>query len=529
MKIAVVGGGISGMSSAYLLTKGGHQVTVFEKGDYLGGHTNTVDATFEGVGTVKADTGFLVYNEEHYPNLMRLFRELAIESADSDVSFAFSLNARGNSYANNGADQQAPVRNEVEWGSDGASTVFAQLGNLFRPKFWCMLRDMVRFHKEAPLTMLEPEKYKNITIAEYMATNNYSEAFKCYYLVPVMSALWSTSFAVIDHFPILTLVRFFANHDMLRIFGRPQWKTVKGGSYQYMERLAEYLENNGSEVRMSTAVTRVVRYDDHVEIVTADSPTPESFDAVVMACHPPETLNIVDSLTKKEHEVLSVFKYTPHTVYLHSDPILMPKRRNIWAAWNYLYDDRSSSEHAVCVTYWINRIQPWLDREKTPLYVTLNPIVQPQQHLVHKVIQYEHPLYTAENESNQEYVTSIQGIRRTYYCGAYYGFGFHEDGITSGLLAAQQIDPELKKIWEVDMKRYEEVPVANQKQNDNNNNNNNKQNSNSLLAFNKLASVAGLVFIGSMYYFKKDLQFLSPFINKIDKLLCCSYFLFKLF
>ncbi|GAM27527.1 hypothetical protein SAMD00019534_107030 [Acytostelium subglobosum LB1] len=514
MKIAVVGAGISGMSAAYLLAQGGHQVTVYEKGDYLGGHTNTVDATFEGVGTVKADTGFLVYNEEKYPNLMRLFRELGIESADSDVSFAYSLNARG---SQDGASQSS--RGEVEWGSDGAKTVFAQLSNIFRPSFWRMLTDMARFHREGPLTMLEPEKYNAITIGEYLKMNNYSEAFKNYYLVPVMSALWSTSFsATLDQFPILTLARFFANHDMFRIFGRPQWKTVRGGSYLYMERLRERIvAYEGCEVRLCQEVNSVMRTDDYVDITVTDSPTPERYDYVVMACHPPEALSIVDAITKNEHDVLSLFEYTPHTVYLHSDARLMPKRRAIWASWNYLYDDASSTENAVCVTYWINRIQPWLDATTTPLYVTLNPIVQPAPELVHKVIHYEHPLFTSQNENNRQLLASIQGVRRTFYCGAYSGFGFHEDGITSGLLAAQGVDPALTDIWKVDVSRYDAVPTS----------------SASLVPLasskpqpqpgagtgNKWLSLAGFTFICGMLVFKKDLSFLSGWLDKFDKML----------
>ncbi|EGG17769.1 hypothetical protein DFA_08768 [Cavenderia fasciculata] len=528
VKVAVVGGGISGMSAAYLLTQGGHEVTVFEKGDYLGGHTNTVDATFGDV-TVKADTGFLVFNDEKYPNLVRLFKEMGIKSADSDVSFSLSLNARPFPYPQLSPDTDANGpqtktssssssssnklvrRPEIEWCSDTVSTVFSQWKNYFSPSFWMMIIDMGRFHKEAPMILHTPHLYADMTIEQFTRKHRYSQAFKNYYLVPVMSALWSTSFAEIDQFPILTLVRFFNNHSMFQMFGRPQWKTVLGGSYLYMAKLREYLEANNSRVLLSSPATQIIRHPetDSVDIVytTAEGTTPatETFDYVVMACHPPDLLPLVQDLTENERDVMSKFVYTPHTVYLHSDERLMPKRKNTWSSWNYIYDDHSSTDKQVCVTYWINRIQPWLDREKTPLYVTLNPVFPPASNLVHKVIQYDHPLYNGTSEAARERLSTIQGTRRTYYCGAYYGYGFHEDGIISGLLAAQAIDPSLKNIWTVDTSRYADNPPPI-----------NKSISFALKTFRVLLPIVSIVGMAYLAYNQKSINsIITPIFKKI--------------
>jgi len=448
-RVAVVGGGISGMSAAYLLAQGGHHVTVYEKGDYLGGHTNTQDAKF-GEVTVKCDTGFLVFNKEKYPNLMRLFKELDIKSATSDVSFAFSLNAREH-LRSTPLDK---IRSEIEWGSDNGSSIFAQWGNFFSFSFWRMLVDLYRFQSEGDRVMANAEQYQNITIRQYVEQRGYSKAFIEYYLVPVMSALWSTSFKEIDQFPILTLVRFFNNHNMFQLIRRPTWHTVDGGSYQYMAKLKTFLESNGSRVKISSPVTKVLRDKASTKVTVFDKSGSETYDHVIFACHPPEIFGLLPDMTYPERKVLSNFKYSHHRVYLHSDENLMPKRKSTWSSWNYLYDDNSLTENKVCVTYWINRIQPWLDAQKTPLYVTLNPVLEPRAELVHKVIDYDHPLYSFDSENSRKKISVIQGIRSTFYCGAYYGFGFHEDGIISGLLAAQAIDPSLNKIWKVDQTRY---------------------------------------------------------------------------
>ncbi|KAK5576747.1 hypothetical protein RB653_007891 [Dictyostelium firmibasis] len=474
LNIAIIGGGISGMSCAYLLTMGGHNCTVFEKGSYLGGHTNTVEVKFQKE-SVKIDTGFLVYTPQKYPNLMSLFKRLGIKNGESDMSFGYSLNAR------NGIEKtvemevvanqittnpiKPTIRREIEWCSDNLSTIFAQWQNIFRPSFWRLLFDLYRFSKDGPLIITPEnlEKYKNMSVRQYCEINNYSRAFIDYYLIPVASAVWSASFKEIDLFPVVTLARFFQNHGLFKIVNRPQWNSVYGGSYQYMERIKEFLESNGGKVLLSTPVTKVVRSKNTQEGVFISSTTNQSnqpqqkqqhFDRVVFACHTPEIFPMLTDMTYPERKVLSGFKFTHCLAYLHSDPSLMPRRKKTWSSWNYIYDDNSLTENKLCCTYWLNRIQPWVNAEKYPLYLTLNPVFQPNPSLLHRVIEYDHPLICPESDKAKNRLPSIQGIRNSFYCGAWTGYGFHEDGITSGLLAAQLIDPTLHKLWKVDVTRY---------------------------------------------------------------------------
>ncbi|EAL73249.1 hypothetical protein DDB_G0267592 [Dictyostelium discoideum AX4] len=479
LNIAIIGGGISGMSCAYLLTMGGHNCTVFEKGNYLGGHTNTVQVKFQEE-TVKIDTGFLVYTPQKYPNLMTLFKRLGIKNGESDMSFGYSLNARqgiektvemevvANEITTNPI--KAPIRREIEWCSDNLSTIFAQWQNLFRPSFWRLLIDLYRFSKDGPLIVTPEnlEKYKNMSVRQYCEINGYSRAFIEYYLIPVASAVWSTSFKEVDLFPIVTLARFFQNHGLFKIVNRPQWNSVQGGSYQYMEKIKEFLESNGGKILLSSPVSKVVRSkntQDGVFITTTTTTTngtttdtattnTQHFDRVVFACHTPDIFPMLTDMTYPERKVLSGFKFTHCLAYLHSDPLLMPRRRSTWSSWNYIYDDSSLTENKLCCTYWLNRIQPWVNAEKYPLYLTLNPVFQPNPSLLHRVIEYDHPLICPESDKAKSRLPTIQGIRNSFYCGAWTGYGFHEDGITSGLLAAQLIDPSLNKLWKVDVTRY---------------------------------------------------------------------------
>ncbi|KAN0031086.1 hypothetical protein ACTA71_004058 [Dictyostelium dimigraforme] len=477
LNIAIVGGGISGMSCAYLLTMGGHNCTVFEKGNYLGGHTNTVKVKFQEE-SVKIDTGFLVYTPQKYPNLMSLFKRLGIKNGQSDMSFGYSLNARKGIektvemevIANQITTDpiKAPIRREIEWCSDNLSTIFAQWQNLFRPSFWRLLIDLYRFSKDGPLIVSSPEnleRYKNMSVRQYCEVNNYSRAFIDYYLIPVASAVWSTSFKEIDLFPIITLARFFQNHGLFKIVNRPQWNSVYGGSYQYMDKIKEFLESNGGKVLLSSPVLKVIRSkntQDGIFITTTNTSAPNGsnetitthFDRVVFACHTPDIFPMLSDMTYPERKVLSRFKFTHCLAYLHSDPLLMPRRKNTWSSWNYIYDDDSLTENKLCCTYWLNRIQPWVNPEKYPLYLTLNPVFQPNPSLLHRVIEYDHPLVCPDSDKAKTRLPTIQGIRNSFYCGAWTGYGFHEDGITSGLLAAQLIDPTLHKLWKVDTTRY---------------------------------------------------------------------------
>ncbi|EGC35148.1 hypothetical protein DICPUDRAFT_79139 [Dictyostelium purpureum] len=472
MKIAIIGGGISGMSCAYLLSMGGHEVTVYEKGNYLGGHTNTVDVKFQEE-TVKIDTGFLVYTPQKYPNLMTLFKKLGIQNGVSDMSFGYSLNARPSIEKKQEMEvvksevadgNKKTFRREVEWCSDNLSTIFAQWQNIFRPSFWRLLIDLYRFSKEGPLIVTQLDKYEKMSVRQYCEVNGYSRAFIDYYLIPVASAVWSTSFKEIDSFPIVTLARFFSNHHLFKIVNRPQWSSVQGGSYQYMDRIREFLEANGSRVLLDNGATKIQRPKDQEHVfVTDKNNVTTKYDKIVFACHAPDIFPMLPDMTHPERKVLRSFNFTHHKAYLHSDPSLMPKRRNTWSSWNYIYDDYSLTDNKLCCTYWLNRIQPWVDAKKYPLYLTLNPVFEPKAELLHRVIEYDHPLINPESDKARTRIPQIQGIRNTFYCGAYIGYGFHEDGITSGLLAAQLIDPKLNKLWKVDTTRYlDDIPEQKQ-------------------------------------------------------------------
>ena len=411
-RIAIIGAGISGLASAYLLNRK-HDVVLFEAGSYLGGHTNTVDVTLEG-RTHGVDTGFLVYNERTYPNLIALFDELGVTSVASDMSFAVSMEG--------GA---------LEWAGTNIDTVFAQRANLGSPSFLRMLWDILHFNRHAP-RFLQQSSQSCLTLGQLLQQQGYGTNFRDAYLLPMAAAIWSSAPNDILKFPAATFLRFCLNHALLQVNDRPQWRTVAGGARHYVDRIAATLP----ECRLQTPV-RSVRRGPRTLLVTSAAGA-ETFDAVVFATHAPTTLSLLIDANETERNILEGVRYQPNTAFLHTDTSLMPRRRKVWAAWNYLSGARSDGQRPVCVSYWMNQLQalPF----KTPVIVTLNPHVLPAADTVLAKFDYAHPIMDQAAIRAQQQLAQIQGGTGIWYAGAWTGYGFHEDGLKSALRIAAAFD-----------------------------------------------------------------------------------------
>jgi len=405
LRVAIIGGGIAGLGCAWLLTRQGRQVTLFEANDYLGGHTHTVDVTLDGV-TAPVDTGFLVYNDRTYPKLIALFDELGIASVPSAMTFSMRDDAAG-----------------IEWSGTDLASLFAQPVNALRPAFWCMLRDILRFNRETT-TLLREERVDERTLGEFLDARSYSAPFRNWYLLPMAEAIWSAPRCAILDFPLLVFLRFCHRHGLLQMTDRPQWRTVRGGARVYVERIAQCL----TDVRLATPARRVRRRGDHVEIDSVAAPA-ERFDEVVLACHSDQALSLLADASHEEAALLGSVSFQSNRVILHTDTRLMPARRRAWSAWNYLATGDASATAPVSVTYWINALQPLPFR--TPVLVTLNPAFEPRREAVLAEFEYAHPLVKSAAVSAQRRFAHLQGARRTWYAGAWLGQGFHEDGLAS--------------------------------------------------------------------------------------------------
>ncbi|WP_321797236.1 NAD(P)/FAD-dependent oxidoreductase [Caballeronia sp. J97] len=413
LRIAVIGAGIAGLASAYLLSRA-HRVTLFEAAGYLGGHTHTVDVALDGARH-PVDTGFLVFNDRTYPNLNALFAELGVTAHRSDMSFSVSLDG-----------------GRFEWAGTNLNTVFAQRHNLFSPSFLGMLRDILRFNASAH-THLQHASANRCSVGELLVEGGYGAPFQRHYLLPMAAAIWSSAANDILRFPAATFLRFCLNHALLQVSDRPPWKTVAGGARDYVQRIAATLD----DVRTQTPVRRV-RRDDEGVIVMTDDAGPERFDAVVLATHAPTSLRLLDDASAEERALLGAVRYQRNLAVLHTDCALLPRRRRVWSAWNYIGARAGLARDAaapVCVSYLLNQLQP-LPFE-TPVVVTLNPVDEPAPGLQLGRYEYEHPLLDLAAIDAQARLPRIQGARRTWHAGAWTGYGFHEDGLKSALRVAR--------------------------------------------------------------------------------------------
>jgi uncharacterized protein len=413
MDIAVIGSGIAGLGAAWALSRS-HVVTLYEADDHLGGHAQTVEIE-DGDRSIPVDTGFIVYNESNYPNLVRLFAETRVPTEPSDMSFSVSM-----------------AGGEFEYQAR-ALGLLSQPSNLLRPRYLGMVRDILRFGREAP-ALLGADSSE--TIGEYLARAGYGDAFVKDFLLPELACIWSSSLDEMRDPPAAWLVRFLDNHDLLRVTQRPRWRTVTGGSREYVRRVAAPL---GERARTATPVTGV-RRDADGAWVTDGQGGRERFGHVVFATHADTTLGLLGGdASSAERRILGTFGFQANRAVLHRDPSLMPRRRRAWSSWNYLAEDRArpadgrdDDPRRVSLTYWMNRLQN-LDTER-PVFVTLNPHREPN-HVVGSWI-FHHPRYDRAAVDAQASLGRIQGDRRSWFCGAWTGFGFHEDGLRSGLEVA---------------------------------------------------------------------------------------------
>ena len=412
-RVAVVGSGISGLSVAHGLA-GEAAVTLFEAGDYFGGHTHTVDITLDGV-THGVDTGFLVLNERTYPNLLRLFAELGVETAPSDMSFSVQVPDHG-----------------LEWSGSDLNTVFAQRANLLRPRFWRMLGEVLRFNRIATaLAVGGNEAQLQQSIGEFLVEQRFSNEFRDWYFLPMIGCIWSCPTDQMLRFPIATMIRFCHNHGLIQVANRPQWFTVRGGARNYVEKMLRSVP----DARLNTPVRSVRRVPpgsgEAGVYITTDHGT-ERFDDVVLACHSDQSLALLADASPAEREVLGAVRYHRNRAVLHTDTSLLPKRRLAWAAWNYERAADDAREHAsVCLHYLLNRLQPL--PFSTPVVVSLNPLSEPAAHTVHGEFDYAHPVFDAAAIAAQQRLPQLQGRAHTWFCGAWTRYGFHEDGLMSGL------------------------------------------------------------------------------------------------
>ena len=412
LRIAVIGSGIAGLSAALMLGQR-HDVTIYEKAGRLGGHSNTIDVPV-AAQSVAVDTGFIVYNPGAYPNLTALFDFLDVATQASEMSFGVSLDD-----------------GRLEYSGGTLVGLLAQPGNVLRPRFWSMIRDVVRFYREAPAHLQGLER-SGQTLGEFLTDQGYGVALAEDHLLPMSAAIWSTPELAMRDYPAAAFVRFFMNHGLLQIRRRPIWRTVTGGSRTYVNRLAASMR---ATIRMNAGALAVERKAVGVTVVSTGG-TRETFDQVVIATHADQALALLAAPSLEERSILGSFRYSSNLCMTHRDVKLMPRRRAAWSSWNVTRECNDRQER-VCVTYWMNRLQALNIPED--IFVTLNPQPMPgDTHILHSQT-YEHPLFDARAMAAQTRLWSLQGRNRTWFCGAYFGAGFHEDGLQAGLAVADAI------------------------------------------------------------------------------------------
>lgn len=422
MKIAIVGSGISGLAVAHAL-RGRARLSLFEAGDYFGGHTHTVDVTLptaQGLRTWGVDTGFLVFNERTYPNLIRLLDELQVETVRTDMSFSVKA-AVGDG------------GRTLEWNGANLNTVFAQRGNLFKPRFLRMLREVLRFNR-LTTRIAESGREDELVqpLGEFLDAHRFSVEFRDWYFLPMMACIWSCPTAQMLQFPVSTMVRFCHNHGLIQVSGRPQWWTVTGGARHYVDKIVAGI----ADKRLATPVRLIERDAQGVTLFTDHGP--ERFDEVVLATHSDQALALLRHPSEAEARTLSAIRYQPNRAVLHTDASVLPASQRAWAAWNYERAPAADQEHSrVCLHYLLNKLQPLPFTR--PVIVSLNPVQPIAPEHVLGDYDYAHPVFDVPAIQAQAGMPQLQGQQHTWYCGAWMGYGFHEDGLKAGLAVARQL------------------------------------------------------------------------------------------
>lgn len=415
MRIAVVGAGISGLGAAYLLDRQ-HDIVIYEKNQYIGGHTRTIEVP-TGLTKTPVDTGFIVFNNWNYPNILGLFKALDVPYQKSDMSFGVSIDDAWLEYASGG--------------------MFAQKKNIVRPAYWGMLADILRFNRQAVRYI---EKDADITLQACLDQLKMGEWFRRYYLLAMGAAIWSCPVETIMKFPARTFLQFFKNHGLLSVNNRPQWFTVRGGGREYVSRLVEGLKG---EVRLNAGVQKV-EADGEQFIVRDAQGDAEIYDQVIFACHADEALKMIETPSDDERNLLGAFDYQDNQIVVHSDLSFMPQNQKCWASWVYLSEGRKDKKRVVSLSYWMNNLQG-LDHDY-PLIVTLNPGRRPDERLILDEHCFTHPVFDLKAIKAQERIESIQGQRGLWFCGAYQRYGFHEDGLLSAVNVAKAMGVDIP--WE---------------------------------------------------------------------------------
>lgn len=422
MRIAVVGSGVTGLVAAWALsqTRDGetHEVVLFEAEPRLGGHSHTIDVTIGGRET-PVDTGFIVYNTHNYPHLMRIFSDLGVKTEASEMSFAVSVGQGAFEYSGS-------------WRG-----LIGQPSNWASPRYWSMVRDIVGFYRNEPerLANLRDARFEDnpLTLSDLIRDGGYGADFADRHILPMAAAIWSSSVESILNFPAHTFLKFFDNHGLFSINDRPQWRTVSGGSRSYVDKISAQVSG---DIRLASPIASLARTADGVTVVTVDGQR-DDFDQLVLATHPDQALSILGAeATEAERDVLGHFKYQPNEAVVHTDRKLLPRRKSLWSSWNYISDGNDQSR-AVCVTYWMNRLQNLITDK--PLLVSINPHIPIDEDAILQKMMYRHPVMDVSMLKGQGLLPEIQGSLNTWYCGAWCGYGFHEDGATAGLAVASAL------------------------------------------------------------------------------------------
>jgi len=415
MKIAIIGSGISGLSSAVLLSQD-HDISLFESNDRFGGHANTVTIS-ENKKIIPVDTGFIVYNELNYPNLVGLFNWLNVPTISSDMSFAVS--------ARNG---------ELEY-SGSFKGLFAQKKNFLNLSFFKILRDIFIFFTFGYKYAFNFKGQESLK--EYVKRCKFSDEFVNDHLLPMSSAIWSCPEKEILNFPAKSLLSFFKNHQLINFIVRPKWRTVKGGSIEYVKKIISYLETKKNNKLLLNTKIKSISSKNKKIIINFNNNKTLNFDKVIMATHPDQTIKLIKDLNKKSYDIINKFKYQRNIVYLHSDEFLMPKNKNVWSSWNYLSNNNNRSS----VTYWMNILQKLPTKKE--IFISLNPFLIPKKSLTFKKIYYEHPIFNNDTDEAQKKINTIQGKDNIFFIGAWTGYGFHEDGINSAVNVVRDLNVKI--------------------------------------------------------------------------------------